>query len=184
MGYYFCGIAAFVLFFWNDFNDWKLARPALRFCFPAGALLLAGATAAAALARPAPLHGGARLAAALGAVLFGALLVYTLFFALPAKDAYARTGEARQACTAGVYALCRHPGVLWFAGLYLCLSAASGLPWGFSVLCSLLNVALVVFEDGWVFPAKLAGYTAYRRTTPFLLPTPRSIRACFATHRP
>lgn len=176
---YGCGIAAFLLFFLNDYNDWKLERPALRLCFPCAGLLLAGACVLGARGA-APLQGAARLAAAAGAAGFGALLVYTLFFALPAGDAYGRTGEDRPACTSGVYALCRHPGVLWFAGLFLCLSGASALPLGFSLLCSALNVALVVFEDGWVFPARLAGYVAYRRTTPFLLPTMRSIRACFA----
>ena len=60
--------------------------------------------------------------------------------------------------------------------------AAFGLPLSFALLCTGLNVALVVFEDRRVFPARLAGYDDYRRTTPFLLPTAGSIRACFARH--
>ena len=175
---YGCGLAAFGLYFLNDWNDWKLGRPLLRFCFPLACILLAGATAAGALRQPAGLSSGARLCAGLGAAVFAVLLIYTLFFALPAKEAYGRTGEERPACTKGVYALCRHPGGLWFAGLYLCLSGVTGLPLGFAVLCSLLNVLLVVFEDICVFPARLAGYAAYRDTTPFLLPTAQSIRAC------
>ena len=30
------------------------------------------------------------------------------------------------AYTEGVYALCRHPGVLWFAGFYFCLAGFLG----------------------------------------------------------
>jgi len=176
------GICAFFLFFLSDYNDWKGSRRGLRFCFPAGTLLLACVTAAGCL-KGTPFAGGPlRIGLALLAALFLALLVYTLFFALPVKASYASPGEDRPVCAAGVYALCRHPGVLWFAGLYLCLWAAFGLPLPFALLCTGLNVALVVFEDRWVFPARLAGYDDYRRTTPFLLPTAGSIRACFARH--
>ena len=111
------------------------------------------------------------------AVFFFGLLVYTLFFALPVEASYARPGEERGACTTGVYTLCRHPGVLWFAGLYGCLWAAGGLPLWEAAVLSGLNVGLVVFEDRCVFPAKLKGYDDYRRTTPFLLPSRQSVRA-------
>ena len=52
---YGCGLAAFGLYFLNDWNDWKLGRPLLRFCFPLACILLAGATAAGALRQPAAL---------------------------------------------------------------------------------------------------------------------------------
>ena len=77
-----------------------------------------------------------------------------------------------------MYALCRHPGVLWFAGLYGCLWAAAGVPLWEAALYSGLNVLLVIFEDRCVFPARLEGYGAYQASTPFLLPNRRSIRAC------
>ena len=176
------GICAFSLFFLSDYNDWKGSWRGLRFCFPAGTLLLACVTAAGCL-KGTPFFGGPlRIGLALLAALFLALLVYTLFFALPVKASYAAPGEDRPVCAAGVYALCRHPGVLWFAGLYLCLWAAFGLPLSFALLCTGLNVALVVFEDRRVFPARLSGYDDYRRTPPILQPTARSIRACFARH--
>ena len=82
-------------------------------------------------------------------------------------------------CVGGVYALCRHPGVLWFAGLYVCLWAAFGLPLWEAASLSGWNVLLVWFEDRCVFPAVLEGYDAYQQTTPFLLPNRRSIRACW-----
>ena len=164
------GVGAFLLFFLSDCND-------LRVCFPLGVLLLTAGTAWEIWQGTPPLHGWLRGAAVLLAVFFFGLLVYTLFFALPVEASYARPGEERGACTTGVYALCRHPGVLWFAGLYGCLWAAGGLPLWEAAVLSGLNVGLVVFEDRCVFPAKLKGYDDYRRTTPFLLPSRQSVRA-------
>lgn len=175
------GLTAFVLFFISDYNDWRLSRRELKLCFPAGAVLLAAGTVLEARRGSAPASGWLRgLFFMLGA-LFLALLVYTLFFALPVEASYARPGQKRPACTTGVYALCRHPGVLWFAGLYGCLWAAAGLPIWEAAMYSGLNVLLVVFEDRCVFPARLEGYGAYQAATPFLLPTRRSIRACRET---
>lgn len=176
MGFWL-GIAAFALFFLSDYNDWRLSRRELKFCFPLGVLLLVSGTALDAR-RGTPLASGwiRGLLFALAAA-FLALLVYTLFFALPVEASYARPGQKRTACTTGVYALCRHPGVLWFAGLYVCLSAATGLPLWEAVVLSGLNVGLVAFEDRCVFPERLEGYEAYQAVTPFLLPSRDSIRA-------
>ena len=173
MGHLFC-ILAFALFFLGDANDWRWGRTALRLCFPAGLLFLGTALVL--------LCGGGRplwqavLFGLLGA-LFLLLLVHALFFAFPAAEAYARQDVGRPACTQGVYALCRHPGVLWLTGLCLCLWGGFGLPFFTVILVTALNVGLVAFEDCRVFPAKLAGYDAYRRATPFLIPTAASIQA-------
>ena len=172
------GLCAFLLFFLSDYNDWRLARPELKACFPLGGVLLAVGTVLEAR-QGVPLAAGwlRGLFFALAAV-FLALLVYTLFFALPVEASYAHPGGKRPACTTGVYALCRHPGVLWFVGLYGCLWVAAGLPLWEAAVYSGLNVLLVLFEDRCVFPARLEGYREYQRTTPFLLPDRRSIRAC------
>lgn len=172
------GLGAFALFFLSDYNDWCLARRGLGACFPLGAVLLALGTVWEARRGTAPAAGWLRGALFALAAVFLALLVYTLFFALPPAASYARPGERRPVRTGGVYALCRHPGVLWFAGLYGCLWACTGLPLWEAVLYSGLNVGLVLFEDRCVFPARLEGYGAYQASTPFLLPTRRSLRAC------
>lgn len=112
-----------------------------------------------------------------GRAVCGTFDLYPVF-ALPVDASYTRPGEKRPACTTGVYALCRHPGVLWFTGLYICLWLALGLPLWEAAVYSGLNVLLVVFEDRCVFPARLEGYGAYQAATPFLLPNRRSIRAC------
>ena len=173
------GLCAFSLFFLSDYNDWRMGCKALRFCFPLGGLLLAAGTLLRCGKENVLVGGGLRMAVLFGAAAFFALLVYTLFFAIPADASYAKPGEKRKVCTTGVYALCRHPGVLWFMGLYACLSAAAGLPLTDSVLYSAFNVLLIWFEDRLVFPALMEGYDAYRAKTPFLVPNGRSIRDCF-----
>lgn len=176
---YLLGLGGFALFFLSDYNDWRPASPALKACFPAGGLLLAAGTVLETWRGTPPTAGWLRgLLFVLGAV-FLALLVHALFFALPVQASYAGPGKKRPACTTGVYALCRHPGVLWFAGLYGCLWLAAGLPLWEAAVYSGLNLLLVVFEDRCVFPARLEGYGAYQADTPFLLPTRRSIRACW-----
>ena len=174
------GLMAFVLFFISDYNDWRLSRRELKLCFPAGAVLLAAGTVLEARRGSAPASGWLRGLFFMLVALFLALLVYTLFFALPVEASYARPGQKRPACTTGVYALCRHPGVLWFAGAYLCLWGGFGFPLRSAVLYTALDVLLVLFEDRRVFPARLSGYDDYRHTTPFLLPDRASLRAFLA----
>lgn len=172
------GIIAFFLFFLHDWNDWKGKENTLPIWFPAGVLCLVVGTFLLSHTGEAPFSGWVRvLFLALG-LLFLCLIIYTLFFALPATASYAKPGEERPVETRGVYALCRHPGVLWFIGLFLCLWAAAGVPLFAVFFFSGLNILLVAFEDCWVFPQKLQGYQNYKRSTPFLLPNGKSVRAC------
>lgn len=171
--------AAFALFFLADWNDWRGGTAPLGWCFPAGGVILAADTVFLCLTGRAAAAGLPRLLAFAGAALFAWLLIYSLFFALPAAASYADPGRKRPACTTGVYALCRHPGVLWLTGLLACLYPAAGYPPAATVLVTALNTALVLFEDRAVFPAVLAGYCEYRRVTPFLIPNGKSVRACF-----
>lgn len=173
------GICAFALFFLSDYNDWHMKRKVLRVCFPLGAVLLAGGTLLRCGIGDIFVDGWLRVVVLAAALAFFLLLFYTLFFAIPREASYARPGEKRSVCTTGVYALCRHPGVLWFMGGYACLSAAAGLPAVDSAIYSALNVLLVYVEDRIVFPKLMDGYGAYQASTPFLIPNGRSIRACF-----
>jgi protein-S-isoprenylcysteine O-methyltransferase Ste14 len=79
--------------------------------------------------------------------------------------------------TKGVYALCRHPGVLWLLLFYIFYGCFLGAPYIIKAGCfySVLNLMYVVFQDFWTFPKTLKGYEEYRQTTPFLIPTPKSI---------
>ena len=88
----------------------------------------------------------------------------------------------RQAYTEGVYSLCRHPGVLWFAGLYLCMWGMTGNAHGGVYFLGMIgwNFLYIIFQDLWTFPRTFSDYCAYREKTPFLIPNWKSIQACVA----
>lgn len=116
-------------------------------------------------------------------IFFCALLIYTLFFALPFDATYRSTNGERILIADGVYALCRHPGILWFAGMYGALYTALGsrdLAIAFP-LFSLLNLLYAALQDRLVFPRQFSDYDRYRQNTPFLIPTPASIVRCIRT---
>ncbi len=112
-----------------------------------------------------------RLAFTIPVILGTAALIYTLFFALPAKDAYAASDGA-PLCTKGLYGRCRHPGFWPFAFTALCAGAwaADFAAWVGMLLFTALDFFYIVLQDRYFFPRYLAGYEEYRRTTPFLLP--------------
>ena len=173
---------AFAFFFLGDANDVLFHRRFLRFCFPLGLLLLVNFTVLSAIIEPSStLPIVPRLVCGALALVFLILTVYSLFFALPVKEAYAAQGKKRYVRTGGVYALCRHPGVLFFIPLYLLLWLSAGIAPLFAATAILMNILLAIYEDIFVFPKVLDGYDNYRHNTPFLIPNPISIRSCFST---
>lgn len=110
------------------------------------------------------------------------LLIYTLFFALPFQATYL-TQNQRRVYNEGLYALCRHPGVLWFSVFYCSLSLAfKSIDLGvFSAVVILENILYVMLQDWWTFPRFFVDYGAYQRSTPFLIPNPTSIKRCLST---
>ncbi len=110
--------------------------------------------------------------AACVATVFLVLLIYTLFFALPFDSTYVRDSREREAYTGGVYSLCRHPGVLWLAGLYLSLMpVVSGVrPRSIFLLIIVGDIVYVIYQDVYIFPKTFTNYNEYKKTTPFLLP--------------
>ena len=188
---YLClGAGAFLLFFLYELHVVSGRFRALHACFAAGCLLLAAATAG--LAADAALQPGASpvrlVCAGVVAAVFLALLVYTLFFALPFAATYTKAGGTQVegkpcVCRTGMYALCRHPGVWWLAGVHLCVWLMDGASVALSafLLFTALNVAYVTVQDCWSFPRSFADYDDYKKETPFLIPRPRSVRRCLAT---
>ena len=111
------------------------------------------------------------------------LLVYTLFFAIPFRETYVTAKMQPEVCSTGVYALSRHPGVLWFMGFYLFLWLAFPNPLLLSggILFSLLNLFYILLQDRWIFMKTFPGYREYKKSTPFLFPTYQSCRRCIKT---
>jgi len=170
------GAAAFVLFIMYDINQINGNRLALRLLFPVGSAILIFSSVRIALISPAVAYPGRGFSAFfwLLAAVFFSLLIYTLFFAVPFDAAYVK-GSKQKLCTTGVYAVCRHPGVLFLAAAYV----FSGLAMGkiefliAGVIFSACNVIYVVIQDKWIFPKVFEGYEEYQKTVHFLLPLGR-----------
>ncbi len=183
------GALAFGLMVLSDYAQVLRGRRGAGALFPAGGVLLVLSTlvlSADALRRYD--HGPWSLVCGAGALLMLALLLYTLFFALPAGGSSAATAqkdELRPLVDTGVFALCRHPGVLFLGGFYACLWGALG-GWALGlafVLFTLLDAAYAAWQGRYVFPRSIRDYAAYRAVTPRFLPTARSLRRCLQTLR-
>ena len=101
----------------------------------------------------------------------------SLFGALPVKETYIGTYPAQKLVDSGLYAMCRHPGAIFFPLMSVCLALGLGSVslLNSSLLASSLNLLYVLFQDQVVFPATIPGYGSYRQRVPFLLPTAQSI---------
>lgn len=176
------GVVAFFLFAIYDINSVKQKFKWMKSAFFIGALLLAAATGIL-MVRNWERSGAGQWAAIVLAAVFLGLLIYTLFFAIPFSETYVKKDGNPQVCSEGMYALCRHPGVLWFIGLYICLAAAVPEP---SVICAgiifcVCNIVYVIVQDVWTFPNCFADYRSYKKKVPFLIPTGKSMSECIRT---
>ncbi len=181
------GTLGFVLYFVYDINSFTWKSPLLHKCFLLGTLLLSAALAL-------DLYQGISLQKSVGLwqLIWGAagagflcLLIHALFFALPFENTYCmgkQSGKARP-CDQGVYAMCRHPGVLFLFGVYFSwgMAVLPGTLLRNGIIFSLWNVLYVLFQDRVTFPTVFEDYDGYRRRVPFLIPTKTSIQAAWAT---
>lgn len=167
------GILAFALMLLGDLNDALFGKKPLKLCFPLGLVLLAAAT-----------YLGCdfeRISAAwcIASGVFLLLLLYSLFGSFSVRDAYVGQAGGRKVCDRGMYAMCRHPGVLFFAGLYICLHFAVRLPAAHAAVYIALDLLLAALEDSIVFPKVLGGYDEYKTRVPFIIPTAGSMKNIF-----
>jgi len=181
------GTAGFVLYFVYDINSILCKNAFLQKFFAVGSILVVVSVAAEFCSAWGQGHRsvGAVVGFGIGALFFLGLLIYTLFFALPFEETYCEENKLRAAYMEGVYGLCRHPGVLWFAGAYLCMWGMLG-GWRqgiYFVLMIFWNYLYIVFQDLWTFPRTFFNYREYQRSTPFLIPNGKSIRACLKSIR-
>jgi protein-S-isoprenylcysteine O-methyltransferase Ste14 len=181
------GTFAFVLFMLYDINSVTVNYRILRGCFFVGCILLVAATAGliSSAFTEGMWHTGRILVFVPLAIIFMLLLIYTLFFAIPFKDTYIKSNVKPKTCSAGFYALSRHPGVLWFIGFYfsLWLALSGTLLLTAGILFSLLNLGYIALQDRWIFMSVFPDYGEYKATTPFLIPNYRSLNRCVKTFR-
>ncbi len=108
-------------------------------------------------------------------------LLCALFFVLPFQKTYIKPEENNVVDT-GLYALCRHPGVLFFAAMYLFWFLATGRTDMFfaMILWTAMDILHVYIQDKFFFSKTIKGYDRYRLTVPFLIPTRVSFKKCMA----
>lgn len=160
----------------------KVAAP----LFPLGCLGIFASTVGAFFSgqpRFAPSVGAAVVCGILAGVFF-LMMLWALFFALPFSSTYVE-GVKGAVVDTGLYALCRHPGVLFFGAMYLTLWPISGRDT--MLLCALCLTACDVLhvwvQDRYYFSKTITGYDAYRQRVPFLIPSTASVRRCIQTLR-
>lgn len=181
------GMLGFLLFFLYDVNSFTWRSRLLHKSFALGVTLLAAATVLdlAAALRMGAFSGLKDLILLVAGALCLAALVYCLFFALPFAETYQDTDGPPAVCDRGVYALCRHPGVLCMLGMYLFwgLGALPAAMLRNGLIFSGLNTVYVCFQDRMTFPRTFPDYPDYQKNVPFLIPTGASIRAAWRTRR-
>lgn len=190
MRFYLMGLAAFTLYILYDVNSvlWKKRLP--KSFFALGTALIAVSTTVLLLGilrNNEAMLCRSRLAALflIPAAAGFALMIYSLFFALPFDETYVHPQGKMAVYDKGMYALCRHPGVIWFCLMYMGLALAWNTPlvWGVSLFYCALNIGYVVLQDRWTFLHTFDNYEEYQKSTPFLIPTGKSIRTAWKTRR-
>ncbi|MGI6500003.1 MAG: hypothetical protein ACOX1S_03825 [Anaerostipes sp.] len=181
------GSIGFVLFIFSDYNTVKWNKKSLNALFWIGSFCVLAGTVMAAweeIEQGILVDGESMLAVAFACVC-GAMLIYTLFFAIPFSESYIEGTDHRKVCKSGMYAFCRHPGVVWFFFFYLTLGRAfqGRIFLWYGVFLSLLNLGYVVFQDYYSFPIIFNDYVAYRKEVPFIIPTKRSMAQGVRTWR-
>lgn len=179
------GTAGFILFFLYDINSFTLRSKPLHSTFGIGMALIAAATVLDLRAawKAGAFSGGSDLLLLLLSAVCFAALIYCLFFALPFQETYAEPFDGRCVYDRGVYALCRHPGILCFFGTFL-FAGIAALPCPLllhGMVFSLLNLAYALFQDRITFPKTFCDYHTYRKRVPFLIPTRNSTRLAWDT---
>ncbi|APV45187.1 Protein-S-isoprenylcysteine O-methyltransferase Ste14 [Dehalogenimonas formicexedens] len=180
MKYILMGSAGFLLMHLLDLASMKkmpFLKPILSFC--GTALIAISLVMVAVTGVKFGLSGWMSMAGWIVFMVSISLMAYSLYFALPAGDTYIKSGTSGQLVTRGIYALVRHPWLLFFAlsmaGLVIgsrsVLAFQAGLAW------TILSLVLVYLQDRKIFPRMFSGYSEYRKTTPMLLPNQKSVTA-------
>lgn len=122
----------------------------------------------------------------LSGVFFGVftfLLIYSLFIELPFKKTYGKVQYNNELIDTGTYALCRHPGVLWFGLLFFFAFFMTGatLIIYAVIIWTGVDIVYVCLQEKIFFFKIFPKYKTYVSTTPMLVPTRESIKKCIST---
>ena len=174
------GCIAFIFLYIFDLNKIVFLHRNINICFAVGLLLLVFSTMGILLGSFENFEVSISLQLFFGAMSISSLLliIYSLFFALPFGKTYIEVEKGNTVVDTGMYALCRHPGVIWFFFFYLFLWLASGkmmIMWA-GIIWTGMDIVHVYVQDRWLFPKNLNGYDSYKNKVPFLVPNLASIK--------
>lgn len=178
------GILGFGLCYLYDFNTVLWHKKWLHIFFFLGNIFIIAGTLCILIPAWISIHMHVRFfISIILSVLFLMLLIYTLFFAIPFDTTYIHENTLRHAYTDGVYALSRHPAVLWFTGLYfslwlLILTTVSAITF---LIYILMDILYVILQERFIFLKTFDDYREYQMNTPFLIPNRDSIKKCIQT---
>lgn len=179
------GTAGFVLYLLYDINSFVWKNRLLHLCFTVGTVLIMCSTVLMCIDawKGGAFAGIPDIIILVFAFIALLALIYSLFFALPFSETYSHPENGRKVYSYGLYAVCRHPGIICFFVFYLLLGLAA-LPSGV-LLCgiyfSVLNVFYALFQDRVTFVKTFSDYELYRTKVPFLIPSKRSIKRAVHT---
>jgi protein-S-isoprenylcysteine O-methyltransferase Ste14 len=185
MIFIFTGCLAFILFYIFDFNKIIFLKKYINICFATGIVFLAASTVGILLDNHSSLAISIPLKLLYMTLSVGSLLLlsYALFVAIPSAKTYLET-ERGDVIDRGMYALCRHPGVIWFFMFYLFAWLASGkmmiMMWA-GIVWTVMDIIYAYVEDRWIFPKSINGYARYKLEVPFLIPNLASIQKSIIT---
>lgn len=175
---FFLVVCAFALMFLSDALKLRKHDAAGKHLFGGGALMLIASGVFAAFNGTRFYLAPVMRAISLLVAALGAWGMYvSLFSSLPTYRTYFGKEETIDLVDSGMYAMCRHPGALWFPVFsgFLALGLGNLELLVDAALASALNVLYVWFQDSRVFPETIKGYNQYQKTTPFILPTAQSL---------
>lgn len=185
MIFIFTGCLAFILFYIFDLNKMKFLNKNINLCFFAGVVFFSASTVGVLLGSQKIFEVSIPLQIFFGILSISSLVLmfYSLFFALPFGKTYVEATKAGPVVDTGMYALCRHPGVIWFFLFYLFLWLASGkmmMMWA-GIIWTVMDIIHVYVQDRWLFPKTLNSYDRYKLEVPFLIPNFVSIKRYIST---
>ena len=184
MVYIFIGSLAFLFLFL--FDIYTLSNDGIRkkiFGAIGLALLMYSAIMATVVSDKIPLPLTVRLSSLVLCIGAGFMLIYSLFLELPFVNTYGKEQHSSTLVDTGTYALCRHPGVLWFGMLFYFYFFATGavlIIWG-GILWTCMDILHVYLQEKLFFPKMFPTYGEYMKTTPMLIPNKASVKKCALT---
>jgi len=105
------------------------------------------------------------------------LMYLSLIREIHPREAYFSESHGNQLVKTGTYALVRHPGVLWFTLflLALLLISRSQILLLAAPIWIAMDILYILIQDRLYFPRMFPGYEQYRKETPLLIPTKKSL---------